>query len=398
MNAGTIERPALYYVVDLMRQRVPAPLIAYQLGLSEGETRRLTQRARHLWPDLPYPLHMSSHGTDAVRLLSAQIDRASQLMREGHTLPEIAADLGVTHYEARSIAYRVRHLHPDCRADATADARAARLGWSADRIEAHLDCGLRLARQLRALRWHGGQPLPDGYALLLEDYHLGRRYGVASTVVARWRSTGWTPDASPPLTSTETRRLRQAQRAAMLAEERAALADRHAVEVDHVAAIRRSRSAARAAEVARREARRADERASAKARRDAEREQRAAARAERAEAAQVARAERAASAAAQVAEARARAEAASRRCEEPQGQTLPEPAAHLPPAARAVLASLSAGIMALSAATLARRTGLAAATVRESLRQLVAAGLVEQAGKRAQGMTYRPTTGGTDAD
>jgi len=217
-------------------------------------------------------------------------------------------------------------------------------------------------------------------------------------VVARWRSTGWTPDASPPLTSTETRRLRQAQRAAMLAEERAALADRHAVEVDHVAAIRRSRSAARAAEVARREARRADERASAKARRDAEREQRAAARAERAEAAQVARAERAASAAAQVAEARARAEAASRRCEEPQGQTLPEPAAHLPPAARAVLASLSAGIMALSAATLARRTGLAAATVRESLRQLVAAGLVEQAGKRAQGMTYRPTTGGTDAD
>ena len=384
MNAGTIERPALYYVVDLMRQRVPAPLIAYQLGLSEGETRRLTQRARHLWPDLPYPLHMSSHGTDAVRLLSAQIDRASQLMREGHTLPEIAADLGVTHYEARSISYRVRHLHPDCRADATADARAARLGWSADRIEAHLDCGLRLARQLRALRWHGGQPLPDGYALLLEDYHLGRRYGVASTVVARWRTTGWTPDTSPPLTSTETRRLRQAQRAATLA-------DRHAVEVDHVAAIRRSRSAARAAEVARREARRVEERAASKARRDAEREQRAAARAERAEAAQVARAERAASAAAQVAEARARAEAASSRCEEPQGQTLPEPAARLPPAARAVLASLSAAIMPLSAATLARRTGLAAATVRDGLRQLVAAGLVEQAGKRAQGMTYRPS-------
>lgn len=397
MNAGTIERPALYYVVDLMRQRVPAPLIAYQLGLAEKECRRLTQRARDLWPDLPYPLHMSSHGTEAVRRLSAQIDRAAELMRAGHTLPEVAADLGVTAYEARSIAYRVRHLHPECRADATAYARAARLGWSADRIQAHLDCGMRTARQLRALRWHGDLPLPEGYALRVEDYQTGRRYGVASTVVERWRSEGWTPGTTPPMTSSETRRLRQAQRAATLAEERAALAERHAVEVDHVAAIRQSRAAARAAEVARREARRAEERAAAKAKRDAEREQRAADRAARAEAAQVARAERAAAAAAEIATARARVEAASRLCGASNSAPLPESAASLSPAARAVLASLGTAIMPLSAATLARRVGLSVDHVRTSLRHLAAAGLVEQAGKRAQGMTYR-AVGGTDAD
>lgn len=398
MNAGSIERPALYYVVDLMRQRVPAPLIAYQLGLGEKECRRLTQRARHLWPDLPYPLHMSSHGADAVRRLSAQIDRTTELLRAGHTLAEVAADLGVTQYEARSIAYRVRHLHPDCRADATAYARAARLGWSADRIQAHLDCGMKTARQLRALRWHGDLPLPEGYAQRVEDYQTGRRYGVAATVVERWRAEGWTPGTTPPMTSSETRRLRQAQRAATLAEERAALALRHAVEVDHVAAIRQSRAAARAAEVARREARRAEERAAAKAKRDAERERRAADRAARAEAAQVARAERAAAAAAEIATARARVETASRLCGASQVATTPQTSERLSPAARAVLASLGAAIMPLSAATLARRVGLSADHARTSLRQLAAAGLVEQAGKRAQGMTYRPTTGGTDVD
>jgi DNA-binding GntR family transcriptional regulator len=49
--------------------------------------------------------------------------------------------------------------------------------------------------------------------------------------------------------------------------------------------------------------------------------------------------------------------------------------------------------MPLSVATLVRRLALSAATVRAALRQLEVAGLVEPAGKRTQGQTYRAIPG-----
>lgn len=92
-----------------------------------------------------------------------------------------------------------------------------------------------------------------------------------------------------------------------------------------------------------------------------------------------------------------RAEAARRRSEASQVATRVEVALRLTPGSRAVLEALTAAIMPLSAATLVRRTNFSAATVRASLHQLVAAGLVEPAAKRTQGQTYRPIPGASHA-
>lgn len=95
--------------------------------------------------------------------------------------------------------------------------------------------------------------------------------------------------------------------------------------------------------------------------------------------------------------ARRRAEAARRRADASQAATRAEVASRLTPSSTRVLEALGAAIMPLSVATLVRRLALSAATVRAALRQLEVAGLVEAAGRRTQGQTYRTTTGGEHA-
>lgn len=90
---------------------------------------------------------------------------------------------------------------------------------------------------------------------------------------------------------------------------------------------------------------------------------------------------------------RRRAEALRRRSEASTASRQAEIALRLTESSQRVLELLTAAIMPLSVATLLRRTGLSAATVRASLRQLVAAGLVESAGRRTQGQTYRAIPG-----
>lgn len=91
--------------------------------------------------------------------------------------------------------------------------------------------------------------------------------------------------------------------------------------------------------------------------------------------------------------ARRRAEAARRRADASEAALRAEVVSRLTPSSTRVLEVLGAAIMPLSTATLVRRLALSAATVRASLRQLEIAGLVEAAGKRTQGQTYRAIPG-----
>jgi biotin operon repressor len=48
-----LNRPILYYVVDLMKLRVPRWLIAQHLGITESEAARYIEQAHSLWRTLP---------------------------------------------------------------------------------------------------------------------------------------------------------------------------------------------------------------------------------------------------------------------------------------------------------------------------------------------------------
>lgn len=67
-----LNRPILYYVVDLMKLRVPRWLIRDHLGLTDDESRELTARARELWPDLPMALRPAVLDPEVLAMVTAE--------------------------------------------------------------------------------------------------------------------------------------------------------------------------------------------------------------------------------------------------------------------------------------------------------------------------------------
>ena len=67
-----LTRPIIYYVVDLMKLRVPRWLIRDHLGLTDDESRELTARARELWRDLPLALRPAVLDPEVLAMVTAQ--------------------------------------------------------------------------------------------------------------------------------------------------------------------------------------------------------------------------------------------------------------------------------------------------------------------------------------
>lgn len=163
MTTPPLERPLLYYVVDLMKLRVPRWLIAQHLGMTEAEAGAYIERAHSLWRTLPRAVRPSMLDPEVRAVvtqprathpqpLDAALERAAQPVRVSPGLRLSGA------------SWRVLEVLGGAVMPLSAVTLARRLAMPADEVRSHIIALRRSGRVVPDRTGPNGRTyrVPDG--------------------------------------------------------------------------------------------------------------------------------------------------------------------------------------------------------------------------------------------